>query len=217
MCLGHVTEFCKLVCVLVVLTKVSHTCGWHFVPADWAGCATLRVHSVTVFQHKIPAKSFFRPNIILCEKLCCLVMFSHAWKCYLGLIMPANTKYDLDPWFRQDCMTVWRHVWLVWCNTHIHQQNFLMCRDILRHVLSRARTETSLRWSILLIRYSLCKLWEPALVIGDRMTDALWCAYWSSWSRLLIIVVLSHSMYLTYYTMISRTCVCSIKEAHCCP
>ena len=38
----HVTEFCKLVCVLVVLTKVSHACGWHFVPADWAGCATLR-------------------------------------------------------------------------------------------------------------------------------------------------------------------------------
>ena len=42
MCLGHVTEFCELVCVLVVLTKVSHACGWHFVPADWAGWATLR-------------------------------------------------------------------------------------------------------------------------------------------------------------------------------
>ena len=42
MCLGHVTEFYKLVCVLLMLTKVSHACGLHFVPADWAGCATLR-------------------------------------------------------------------------------------------------------------------------------------------------------------------------------
>jgi len=39
---GHVTEFCKLVCILLVLTKVSHACGWHFLPAYWAGCAKLK-------------------------------------------------------------------------------------------------------------------------------------------------------------------------------
>ena len=38
----HVTEFYELVCVLLLLTKVSHACGWHFVPAYWAGCAKLR-------------------------------------------------------------------------------------------------------------------------------------------------------------------------------
>ena len=31
-------------------------------------------------------------------------------------------------------------VWHVWCNTHIHQQNFLTCRHILGHVLSCACT-----------------------------------------------------------------------------
>ena len=40
-----------------------------------------------------------------------------------------------------DCVTPRvTHVWLVWCNTHIYQRNFLMCRHILGHVLSRACT-----------------------------------------------------------------------------
>jgi len=41
-CLGHVTEFCELVCILLLLTKVSHTCGWHCLPANWAGYTNLR-------------------------------------------------------------------------------------------------------------------------------------------------------------------------------
>ena len=68
---------------------------------------------------------------------------------------------------------------------------------------------------------SLCKSWELALsqvvVIGDWMTDASYCAYQSSWSCLIILVVLSHSLYLAYYIVISHTCTSSIKEVHCCP
>jgi len=38
----HVTEFYELVCILLLLTKVSHACGWQVLPAIWAGCVKLR-------------------------------------------------------------------------------------------------------------------------------------------------------------------------------
>ena len=103
-------------------TRQGEECGWQTLVGlvfhssiDRESTLTSqasRVRSVTFFQCEIPAKSFFRPNIISCEKLCCLVMFPRAWKRYLGLITPANPKYDLDSWFHWDCVTVWRRVWL---------------------------------------------------------------------------------------------------------
>jgi len=55
---------------------------------------------------------FLHANFISCKKLCCSGMFSRRWKHYLGLKMPAKSKFYLDPQFRWDCVTVWQCMWL---------------------------------------------------------------------------------------------------------
>ena len=113
----------------------------------------LRVRSVTFSRREIPAKCFFRPNIISCEKVCCSVMFSHTWKHYLDLITPANPKYDSDPWFCQDCVTVWRCVWLVWCDP---QPCAVTCMHTLWQAIQKGKFIWFRKWCVQIMQK---KLW----------------------------------------------------------
>ena len=36
------TQFYELVCILLLLTKLSPACGWHLLPAVWAGWAQIK-------------------------------------------------------------------------------------------------------------------------------------------------------------------------------
>jgi len=84
---------------------------------------------------------FLHANFILCKKLCCLGTFSCRWKHYLGLKMPAKSKFYLDPWFCRDCVAVWQYMWLA-CDlcdaqltefphmhAHIVDRPYLVCEN----------------------------------------------------------------------------------------
>jgi len=44
-------KFYELVCICLLMTKVSHGCGWCFLPAIWAGEAALKFMVDIIIQH----------------------------------------------------------------------------------------------------------------------------------------------------------------------
>ena len=85
--------------------------------------------------------------------------------------------------------------WSAWCHHSFAKgTNNLPLKGDGRspHMVMLARAGgnvTSLRWLWLLIRTAFVSCGNWPLVISDQMTDTSYCAYWSSWSCLPILVV----------------------------